>query len=166
MITEDLCMFTVLYIESNGYFRGMNIQITEQKNPFEIPLIIKCTKVHLNKEESFLMEQQKSVRIYHFDGCTEMIAGLSDRAQRLLFFIMYHTTYMQDYIKLNRQLYMRTNRIKSRSTVVAAIKELQKNNIICPSVEKGFYWTNPRVFFNGNRTKMYPDNVVVSNART
>ena len=74
---------------------------------------------------------------------------------------MYRIKRNQDYIKIDKTAYLKENNINSINTYKAAIKELQINLIICPTIIKDHYFINPCIFFAGNRIKNYPENVVI-----
>ena len=67
----------------------------------------------------------------------------------------------QDYVLINLTRCKSENNFKSNKTYYNALNELKVKCIICSSAVKHVYFINPRLFFCGNRTKMYPENVVI-----
>lgn len=136
-------------------------------NPFLVPLKIKAVNVQMIGKpdgevlNTFLIEKEESAKLFRCANAHQFMAGLSDRAQRLLFYILYTVRPNEDYFKMNRKYYMRINGIKSDNTVIAAIKELLHNAVIIKSVQKDYFFINPALFFVGNRIKQLPDNVQV-----
>ena len=82
-------------------------------------------------------------------------------AKSLYIHILYELEYGCDYIEINVKRYMKENNISSINTYKDAVKQLSRYLIIYPSVIKGVYWINPKLFFAGSRVNKYPKNVVI-----
>lgn len=136
-------------------------------NPFTESLRIKAVQVVVIGKQTgdtladYLIEEVESCKVFRAANAHELVAELSDRAQRLLFYIIYSVKANEDYIWVNRSYYKRLNRIKSDTTIANAINELILNGYIAKSVVKDIYFINPRLIFNGNRLKALTDNVEV-----
>ena len=142
-------------------------------NPLAVSLKIDATKVTdknkfriddegIKHPVEYLIERERNVKIYYFPGAKDIIGNLSAQAQRLYLFILYHMEPGQDYIYLNKVLYMAQNKIKSVNTFKDAIKELSRYCFVSLSVDyKDVYWINPMLFFCGSRIVKYPDKVII-----
>jgi len=86
---------------------------------------------------------------------------LTPRGKDLLMWLIYEIKPGKDWLHLNKERYMAENKISSINTYKAALKELIKKRFIGITVEIDYYWLNPHYFFNGNRIKAFPENVVV-----
>ena len=107
------------------------------------------------------MESEAFTKVYTKAEYRIYVANLSDCALRLWVHLVFECDSGEDVIKINTNRYMKENHIKSINTYKTAIKELHRYLFICPSVIKGVYWINPRLFFAGSRVNKYPKNVVV-----
>lgn len=150
-------------------------QLTQ--NPFSYSLIIEATKRYdtgkfkLSNDgvmipTSNLYERQKSTKIYHSPGITDIVCNLSDKATRLYMYIIHSLNTTEDYIRINPKLYMIKCRIKDRRTYNDAVKELIRYNFIASTGFDNVYWINPNLLFCGSRINKYPDNVHVKNEYT
>ena len=108
------------------------------------------------------MEKEDLVKVYTKSENRLHVANLSNGAKSLYLHIVYEIPYGKDYIEINFKRYMQENNISSLNTYKAALQELHSQLFICPSVVKGIYWINPRLFFAGNRVTKYPKNVIIS----
>lgn len=139
-------------------------------NPFTFTLSLPVTKIISNVSYSrspedgmilnsvFYQEQIESTRVYHCKA-KEDVYKLSDKAIRLYMYILYNLKSGKDFIQINEEYYMKKNGIKSINTFKAAKMDLIQNNFILPTIYKTVFWTNPNMFFNGNRLKKYPHNL-------
>jgi len=171
--TETSCKFAV-EMENNQEMRKIP-QIDESQlgtNPYLYELQIPVTEIvkdidYEKTEEGVLInkvlyaERTQKVTLYMHESSKSNVAGLSDKAQRLYLHILYSLTNKQDWFYLNKQDYMNKNKVKSQTTVNAAIGELHRYAFVQPTPVKGYYWVNPHRFFPGNRLEKYPDNKVV-----
>jgi len=106
---------------------------------------------------SFYAEQMQSTKLYYCPGCKLLIYSLSDKAQRLFLYILYHLQRKRDYMQLNKQDYMAKNNVKSNTTYLAAVDELITAGFIANTQYKTVYWVNPILFSSGDRIAKYPD---------
>lgn len=123
--------------------------------------VVKVGKLSGDTVADYLIEEEVNVKVFRCANAHQTIAELSDKAQRLLFYIIYSLQANYDYIAFNKAYYKRVNGIKSDTTVVNAINELVKKGIIAKSCLRDVYFINPRFMFNGNRLKHYDSNVEV-----
>ena len=86
--------------------------------------------------------------------------GLSTRAQGLLMWLMYEARPGKDWLWLNKVRYMEESKVNSLTTYRTALNELVRKRYIGKTVVADVYWINPHFFFNGNRIKSFPDNIV------
>lgn len=90
----------------------------------------------------------------------EMIK-LGPRAKDLLLWLIYEVEPNCDYIWINKWRYMEESRITTYNTYNNALNELIEVGYLarCARPANTFF-INPHYFFNGNRAKNFPDNVV------
>lgn len=86
---------------------------------------------------------------------------LSPRSKELLLWIMYQIPNAQEFIWINKKMYMEESNITSIDTYKKCIKELVINDFLTPTIKLDVYWINPDKFFKGNRLEKYPDNCVI-----
>jgi len=87
--------------------------------------------------------------------------GLSLRAKELLLWLMDELEPGLDYIKVNKQRYMKELNIKSVNTYKEAIKDLVRYDMIAFTVQPNIFWINPEYIFRGDRLKKYPNKLSV-----
>lgn len=144
------------------------------QNPLITNLEVKVSKV--NSELSYYigedgikypkqieMEYSPFVKLFKSSDNRTVINGLSDKAQRLYLWILQSVDCGKDYFWMNRDRYAKENDIKSPTTIVNAIKELHRYNIIFPSTIQNIYWVNPALFYCGNRIEKYKHKIVIVN---
>jgi hypothetical protein len=147
------------------------MQIIENENiginPFVESLRIKAVQVvAIGKQTGetladYIIEEEASTKLFRTNNAHQIIAELSDKAQRLFFYFIYSVRPNDDHVTINRAYYKRLNGIKSDTTIANAINELMMNGLIAKAVMKDTYFINPRFMFNGNRLKHYPEKVDV-----
>lgn len=115
---------------------------------------------HVYLPSGYYAEQQQSVKIYYCTKCKNLIASMSDKAQRLYLHVLYHLEKKVDYFQLNKEDYMRKNNIKSNTTFLAAVEELVTFGVIGLTGYKSVFWVNPILFFPGDRVSRYPEQIV------
>lgn len=142
------------------------------KNPFEFTLKIPVTQIYSDTdltldEEGFYinkkiyLERTPSVKLYYCEDCKDMIYNLTVKGKTLFLYILYNLKKNKDYIQINQEHYMKKNSINSINTYKESIKELQRYNFIVATEYKTVFWTNPNLFFSGNRLTKYPNNIEV-----
>ena len=158
-------------MDNSKNIENQNFDSSLQNNPFTNNLKIVVNKLEdkttyqstdgilLHKEYYF--EREPYIKLYNNPIHRKLLANLSGNSIKLLFWLMYRIKRNQDYIKIDKTAYLKENKINSINTYKAAIKELQINLIICPTIIKDHYFINPCIFFAGNRIKNYPENVVI-----
>lgn len=142
-------------------------------NPFVSNLIIEATQlVDYNKfiadedgvmlPATSLIEKKEYTKIFYSAGAKDMVYNLSAGAKSLYLFILYNLETNVQYIQINVERYMKKNSIKSINTYKEAVKELCRYLFLIQSSDyKDVYWTNPELFFNGNRIKTFSNKVVI-----
>jgi len=115
--------------------------------------------VLLHKE--FYFEVQPMIKTIKTPENRLLIAQLSAAATKLYHWITFEIQVNQDYVLINPARCKDENLFKSNKTYYNALTELKVKCIICASAIKHVYFINPRLFFCGNRTKMYPNSVVI-----
>ena len=145
-------------------------------NPFVKPLLIDVTEItssdtfELSEEGTFVnkifyQEKVQKIELYYTKGVGDLVAKLSDKAQRLLFHIFYTLDRGKDYTQLNQEHFSRRNNVKSDSTYYNAIKELTMHGFITRTQFPTVYWINPEYFFPGSRVRKFPDNLDIGQSR-
>ena len=159
----------------NKYYKSIDQSNEEElgKNPYDVPsLVIPIREWHKHagkdkegkdKFEDLTFEYKKFTKVYSVPENRKLIAKLSDKAKSLYLWIIQVVPEGQKYFWMNRDLYTEENDIKSNTTIVNAIKELVKAQIISKSGVTNYYWINPEFFFCGNRLKAFPKNCVPYN---
>ena len=105
-----------------------------------------------------------NTKLYKTAGVMDLVSGLTDKAQRLLFYVIFHLEQGKDYFRFNQGNYMAKNSIKSPNTVRNAISELVKKSIIARVEDnKEYFFINPAILFSGNRGKAFPSHKVIKN---
>lgn len=147
------------------------------KNPFTYSLEIPASKLFLSEtfredsdgvfvQQSFLYDRVNSTRVFHSQDVEASLALLSPTAIRLYVFIEQRMKVNQDWIQLNKELFMAKFKVKSEKSVNNAIKELLRYCFITSSHYSSVYWINPSILFCGDRIKKYPSNVVIKSQKT
>lgn len=105
------------------------------------------------------LESIPYVKLYQTVDRREIVMNLSDKAQRLLLWIMFNLKPSKDYIYINTKRYMTKNNIKAPNTFINAKKELIRYGLISTTVIQQYYWINPDFFFNGSRINKFKKNL-------
>lgn len=183
---EECCWYWfLLYFCSGKYFpllRFMNKKEvidegTLVKNPFTYSLVIPASKLFLSEtfredrdgvfvQQSFVHDRVSSTRVFHSQDVEASLALLSPTAMKLYIFIAYRMKVNQDWIQLNKELFMVKFGVKSEKSVNNAIKELLRYCFITSSHYGSVYWINPSILFCGDRLKKYPNNVEIKSQVT
>ncbi len=146
--------------------------IADANNPlagsdFKIPVHKRTdSKVFINQDglnlpNEYEVEAEPITKIYKKHDNRKFVARLTTPAKSLYLHLLYEVEYGKDYLWINVSQYMEENLISSINTYKTAVAELVRYNVICPTLVKGVYWINPRLFFCGSRVKKYPKHVVV-----
>lgn len=106
---------------------------------------------------TYYSEQMQSTKLYYCPGCIAMVYNLSDRAQRLFLYVLYHLERKKDFMQINKDDYMRKNNVKSNTTYLAALEELIRYGFISTTIYKTVFWINPIIFSSTNRIAAYPE---------
>lgn len=105
-------------------------------------------------------ESVSFTRVYSDSQRRLLMVQLSPRGKDLLLWLIYEAESNKDWLWLNKTRYMEESNVKSINTYKEALNELIRENFITKSVISDVFWINPHFFFNGNRIKCFPENVV------
>lgn len=147
------------------------------KNPFTYSLVIPASKLFLSEtfredrdgvfvQQSFLYDRVSSTRVFHSQDVEAALALLSPTGLKLYVFIEQRLVNNQDWIQLNKELFMAKFKVKAEKSVNSAIKELLRYCFITSSHYNSVYWINPSIWFCGDRLKKYPSNIVIKSQKT
>ena len=109
----------------------------------------------------YALEQQPFTKVFHDPDFREMLMLLSPNALKLIIFIMYKLERNQDYVWVNSRLFQAEAMIKHKADYITAAEELNRYQIITPTMYTDTYWINPFLLFFGNRIKKYPDHLLI-----
>lgn len=128
------------------------------------------------KHVEYYMETTQCVKLYYTPsvrdingdikvyGTIDTLAKLSMGAKNLLFYVITHLEVGQDWIRFNKDHYMKTYSVGSINSVRKAEKELCKLCLLYQHFEyKDVYWINPKFFFSGSRANNFPECVDIQN---
>jgi len=134
----------------NPFLETFTIPVTQAESETDFILVD-----DIMLPSKYLMETMQRTELYYTDGVRKRIAGLSDKAQRLLWDIVFSLDRGKDYFQFNTEYYMLSQKIKSRTTVVNAMSELKRYCFVANTPQSCVYWINPSVFFSGSRLNFY-----------
>lgn len=106
-------------------------------------------------------ETESYCKVFSDAGKRLNMVGLSPRAKDLLLWLIYEAENGKDYLWLNKKRYMEECNIGSINTYRSALNELIGVAFIIRTNHTDYFWINPGLFFNGNRIRKFPDNLVV-----
>lgn len=106
--------------------------------------------------QAYNQEYGKMTRLFINNQTVEAVFKLSAKAKDLYLYILYMIDNNVDEIYIDREHYMRISNIKSTTTYLDAVTELDRANIIKTiRKKKDLFHINPYFFFNGNRLEKY-----------
>jgi len=105
------------------------------------------------------VEKENITKLYTKAENRLLIAHLTPKARSLYIWLAYEIECGKDYLWLNQKRYMEEFK-ESLNTFKAAREELCEFLVIYPTLEKEYYWINPRLFFCGSRIAKYSKDVV------
>lgn len=100
-------------------------------------------------------ESDDMVKMYCCATNRKELGGLSSRAKELYLFMAYCVDYNEDWIWVNRAMYMKENSISAPNTYLNARNELVDKKVIQVTIKKDVFHINPKYFFKGNRINKY-----------
>jgi len=145
---------------------GLNPLVEEAGTDFVIP-VRKTIRDVTNKFgdldlSEFQREATPFTKVFETAGFRARMVGLPIRAKEMMLHIIHSLESGQEYIWINRQLYMSENGIKSVNTYKSAIEALSLRRYVCPHIKiKDLLWINPKHFFKGDRISKYPKNIKI-----
>jgi hypothetical protein len=106
-------------------------------------------------------EYDKLCKLFTSKDNRDIINRLTPRAKELLVFIMFQIQSGDDFLWINRVMYMDENGVSSMTTFTNCVKELVHYGILAhTTIKRDVYWINPDLLFKGNRITKYPNNIV------
>lgn len=136
------------YIDKKGLLDGKNI----------IPAIGISLPSHKHSY-SYYVELDTSTRLFRTDATDKIVNSLTDRASRLLIYVMRKLSKGSELVEIDIEEYQANYKIDSRQTVYNAITDLSNAGVISRH-KPNKYWINPAIIFNGNRIDKYKDKVI------
>lgn len=150
--------------------------VNEEKlknNPFSQDLIIKVTKridpiAKITDEEGLAspawsyVDKAKSTKMYKSAVFRNKTSELTATGKSMFLYIMYEVEQSKDWILITPDQY-KEKWNSSKSSYLRGIEELVTEGYIATTLQKYVFWTNPILFFSGNRVGKYPDRVKVEN---
>lgn len=106
-------------------------------------------------------DQMKSVKLYIDSKKRLLIASLSGSACKIFTWIQYESETGKDYIIINKERCKTENSLSENTYKKAIIELISKNLLYKEFLYKDTYWFHPDMFFNGDRIKKYPSNLVL-----
>lgn len=107
------------------------------------------------------IEKASFTKVFNDADRRKELARLSNRAVDLFLWLIFEVEPNQDWLWVNRVRYMEERQIKTYNTYNGAVNELI--GLLYIAKVAGYpnvFWINPHYFFNGNRAKCFPKNVV------
>ena len=101
------------------------------------------------------IDSDKCTKIYTNPAYRVNIFALPTPSKILYLWFIYVLTVGEDYVYLNKKLYMQESGISSINTIKTALSGLIDNKIIAVSPVKDYYYINPLYFYAGDRIKKY-----------
>lgn len=106
--------------------------------------------------QAYNQEYGKMTRLFITNQTVQTIFNLSSKAKDLYLYILYTIDNNAEEIYINREEYMKISNIKSTTTYLEAVADLDNANIIKTiRKKKDLFHINPYFFFNGNRLEKY-----------
>lgn len=137
------------------------------KNPFLNDFKIPIRRISKTEYEadgtprfgSYDMELQAKCSLYVDPAFRKSIFQLKGASAQLMLWVMQKVETGNDYIHIKRETCMKELEMSSKNTYRAAIKGLCENNILgaiygVPDI----FWVNPKLYFKGQRSKVFTDN--------
>lgn len=110
--------------------------------------------------KDFDLEKTPYTKIFEVEGAKKQVCDLPIRSKELYLYFIHSIKGAKDYLRIDKDAYMKQMGIKSVNTYKEAIKGLSDNSYIYPHYSlRDVYWINPHFFFKGSRITKYPDAV-------
>jgi len=104
-------------------------------------------------------DRQESTRLFISPVNRKVTLGLNYSELRLFVWLAYESNRGKDYLWINSKRFLQESGM-SINTYKSALEKLCRYCYIYPTVGlKDVYWTNPAIFFNGDRVRRFPKNV-------
>jgi hypothetical protein len=111
-------------------------------------------------KEEILLEYMPKTSVFIQADYRKYVSKLPVASRELLLWIIYEMEGSKDYIWINKDRYMKECSV-SLNTYKKGVKFLIQAALIGKTLFRDVYWTNPAFFFNGNRIKKYPNNLLI-----
>lgn len=139
-------------------------------NPFSFPLIVPVTKIEFKNQyvvdnDNDLLPVFKEVEVTGYSKIflsserRIIKCNLSLRGKELILWLIDELESGKDYVWINKERYMKENKISSLNTYKCAINECIRYGFISNTIIKDVYWINPDFMFRGDRVKKYKNNI-------
>ena len=119
----------------------------------------KVNNMSLPSEVDF--DRQQSTRLYISTAFRLSAMKLNYSELRLFVWISYEMEQNKDYLWINVKRFLEESGMVLNTYKASVIGLCKKGYIYEVADIKDVYWVNPSVFFNGNRVRQFPKNVVV-----
>lgn len=100
----------------------------------------------------------RCVKLFHSEGIRQLFKDLSPAGKNLMFYVLMHLRYKQDFITIPEEDYCEEYGLKSRTFRTAKGELMGK--VLAKRQRKDTYWINPAVLYSGSRVDAYPHNLV------
>lgn len=114
--------------------------------------------INVSLNQKILVEYKTATKLFHDVDYRNIILRLNGNALKLFIFISYQLDVNEDYLWINRSLFMKTTTL-SKKDLNKAIDDLIRYGLITYTKYTDVYFINPLIFFSGDRLKKYPDNL-------
>lgn len=138
------------------------------RNPFVVPLSIPIRRISKKEYDengvpkfgAYDLELTESTRFYISNTVRDLLCKMPGSSAQLLLWIMQKLENGNDYVHIKRSTCMKELGMTSPNTYKSAIKALCDRSFIAAIyLMPDVYFINPQIFFNGNRSKKFPNNI-------
>lgn len=113
-------------------------------------------------EQEFEYEATPYTKVFDVPNDKKNIIDLPIRCKELYLYLIHSLTAAEDYLWIDKKVYMAHMGIKSLNTYKDAVNGLCESSYIAKHTRlANVFWINPYYFFKGSRINKYPKKVVV-----
>ena len=150
--------FSISDLGLNPFLNSLEI-VVNKFSPDNQYTYDKTSGVTVRSEIDF--DRQQSTRLYISRVFRLNAMKLNYSELRLFIWISYEMEQNKDYLWINVKRFLEESGMVLNTYKSSVIGLCKKGYIYEVADIKDVYWVNPSVFFNGNRVRQFPDNVVV-----
>lgn len=150
--------FSISDLGVNPFLSSLEI-VVNKFSPANQYTFDKVSQMNLPSEVDF--DRQQSTRLYISSTSRLSSMRLSNSELRLFVWISYEMEQNKDYLWINVKRFLEESGMVLNTYKSSVIGLCKKGYIYEVADIKDVYWVNPSVFFNGNRVRQFPNNVVV-----